>query len=157
MMRRLFAAAALAAFCVLGLAAAEKPNFSGVWKLNNAKSDFGPMPAGPEKFERTIDHNDPSLKMTTVQAFQGQERTNEMEYTIDGKEKTIETPMGPVKVTPVWKGDNLEITVSREIQGNQIKSVETWSLSEDGKTLTVKTDISTPQGDFALKFVMDKQ
>ncbi|MGB9610235.1 MAG: hypothetical protein ACPL7M_04625 [Bryobacteraceae bacterium] len=157
MMRRLFVAAALAAFCVFGLAAAEKPNFSGVWKLNNAKSDFGPMPAGPEKFERTIDHKDPSLKMTTVQAFQGQERTNDVEYTIDGKEKTIETPMGPVKVTPVWKGDNLEITVSREIQGNQIKSVETWSLSEDGKTLTVKTDISTPQGDFALKFVMDKQ
>jgi hypothetical protein len=35
--------------------------------------------------------------------------------------------------------------------------VETWSLSEDGKVLTVKTDISTPQGDFSLKFVMDKQ
>jgi len=95
--------------------------------------------------------------MTTVQAFQGQERSNDVEYQIDGKEKTVETPMGPMQVTPVWKGDNLEITVKREIQGNQIKSVETWSLSEDGKVLTVKTDISTPQGDFSLKFVMDKQ
>jgi hypothetical protein len=157
MMRRLIAAALLAAFCVFGLAAAEKPNFSGVWKLNHAKSDFGPMPGGPEKFERTIDHKDPNLKMTTVQAFQGQERSNNVEYVIDGKEKAIETPMGPVRVTPVWKGETLEITVSREIQGNQIKSVETWSLSEDGKTLTVKTDISTPQGDFSLKFVLDKQ
>lgn len=157
MMRRLIAAAALAAFFVFGLAAAEKPNFSGVWKLNNAKSDFGPMPGGPDKFERTIDHKDPNLKMTTVQAFQGQERSNDVEYVIDGKEKTIETPAGPVKVTPVWKGETLEITVSRDFQGNQIKSVETWSLSGDGKTLTVKTDISTPQGDFSLKFVMDKQ
>jgi len=157
MMRRVLCFAALAAIFALGLAAAEKPNFSGVWKLNNAKSDFGPLPAGPDKFERTIDHKDPGLKMTTVQAFQGQERSSDVEYTLDGKEKTVETPRGPMKVTPAWKGDNLEITVVREIQGNQIKSVETWSLSADGRTLTVKTDISTPQGDFALKFVMDKQ
>lgn len=157
MMRRMMLLAAAAALFSLCLAGAEKPNFSGVWKLNNAKSDFGPMPGGPDKFERTIDHKDPNLKMTTVQAFQGQERSNSVEYVIDGNEKTVETPMGPMHVTPAWKGDNLEITVKREIQGNQIKSVETWSLSEEGKVLTVKTDISTPQGDFSLKFVMDKQ
>lgn len=157
MMRRMMLLAAAAALFSLCLAGAEKPNFSGVWKLNNAKSDFGPMPGGPDKFERTIDHKDPNLKMTTVQAFQGQERSNSVEYVIDGNEKTVETPMGPMHVTPVWKGDNLEITVKREIQGNQIKSVETWGLSEEGKVLTVKTDISTPQGDFSLKFVMDKQ
>lgn len=157
MMRRWMLPAAAAAVFSLCLAGAEKPNFSGVWKLNNAKSDFGPMPGGPDKFERTIDHKDPNLKMTTVQAFQGQERKNDVEYVIDGKEKTVETPMGAMQVTPVWKGDTLEITVKREIQGNQIKSVETWSLSEEGKVLTVKTDISTPQGEFALKFVMDKQ
>jgi hypothetical protein len=157
MMRRMMIVAAAAAVFTLCLPGAEKPNFSGVWKLNNAKSDFGPMPSGPDKFERTIDHKDPKLKMTTVQAFQGQERSNDVEYTIDGQEKTVETPMGAMQVTPAWKGDNLEITVKREIQGNQIKSVELWTLSEDGKVLTVKTDISTPQGDFSLKFVMDKQ
>lgn len=157
MMRRVFMLAAAAAIFAVCLPGTGKPDFSGVWKLNNAKSDFGPMPAGPEKFERTIEHKDPSLKMTTVQAFQGQERTNNVEYTIDGQEKTVDTPMGPMKVTPVWQGDNLEITVRREIQGTEIKSVETWSLSEDGKTLTVKTDISAPQGEFTLKFVMDKQ
>lgn len=157
MMRRMMIAATVAALFALCLPGAEKPDFSGVWKLNNAKSDFGPMPSGPDKFERTIDHKDPNIKMTTVQAFQGQERSNDVEYVIDGQEKTVETPMGPIKVTPAWKGDNLEITVKREIQGSQIKSVETWSLSEEGKVLTVKTDISTPQGDFSLKFVMDKQ
>ncbi len=157
MMRRWMMLAAAAAVFSLCLPAAEKPNFSGSWKLNNARSDFGPMPSGPDKFERTIDHKEPNLKMTTVQAFQGQERSNDVEYVIDGQEKTVETPMGPVKVKPEWKGDNLEITVKREIQGSQIQSVETWSLSEDGKTLTVKTEISTPQGDFSLKFVMDKQ
>jgi hypothetical protein len=157
MMRRMMITAAAAAIFALCLPGAEKPNFSGVWKLNNAKSDFGPMPGGPDKFERTIDHKEPNLKMTTVQAFQGQERSSDVEYVLDGKEKTVETPMGPMKVTPVWKGDTLEITVKRDFQGNEIKSVETWSLSEGGKVLTVKTDISTPQGDFSLKFVMDKQ
>lgn len=156
MTRRLLILAAAAALAAASASAA-RPDFSGKWKLNNAKSDFGPMPQGPDKFERTIDHKDPTLKMITVQSFQGNERTNDVEYTLNGQEQTVKTPTGEMKVTPAWKDSTLEITITREIQGNAIQSVEKWSLSEDGKTLTVDTSISAPQGDFTLKFVLDKQ
>ena len=43
MTRRLFALA----FVAVALIAADKPNFTVTWKLNSAKSDFGPMPQGP--------------------------------------------------------------------------------------------------------------
>jgi hypothetical protein len=48
-----------AAFCALfaltilagTVAAADKPNFSGDWKMNAAKSNFGPIP-GPSSIVR---------------------------------------------------------------------------------------------------------
>jgi len=157
MKRRFLIAAALAAVTSLICLGADKPNFSGSWKINNSKSDFGPMPSGPEKFERTIDHKDPELKMKTVQSFQGNERTSEVTYTLDGAEHTVKTGMGEAKVTATWKGNILEVVSKREIQGNEIKSIENWTLAEDGKTLTTDSAITSPQGEFKLKFVLDKQ
>ena len=47
MTRRLLTLAALAALASLFCFAADNPNYSGLWKINAAKSDFGPMPQGP--------------------------------------------------------------------------------------------------------------
>src|SRR5450759_3247436 len=157
-MTRRFRALAIAAMLTCGVAvAADRPNFSGSWKLNNAKSDFGPMPQGPEKFERKVDHKDPEMKVTTTQSMQGNERTTDTAYTIDGKEHDVQ--MGPVsaKITANWREAVLEVVAKREIQGNAITSTEKWSLSADGKVLTVDSNISAPQGEFAMKFVLDKQ
>lgn len=157
-MIRRFCALAIAAILTCGAAvAADKPDFSGSWKLNNAKSDFGPMPQGPEKFERKVDHKDPEMKVSTTQAMQGNERTTDSAYTIDGKEHDIQMGPATAKVTATWKESVLEVVAKRDIQGNAITSSEKWALSADGKVLTVDTEITTPQGEFKLKFVMDKQ
>ncbi len=157
-MTRRFWALAIAATLTCGAAmAADKPNFSGSWKLNNAKSDFGPMPQGPEKFERKVDHKDPEMKVSTTQSMQGNERTTDSAYTIDGKENDIQMGPATAKVTATWKESILEVVAKRDIQGNAITSAEKWALSADGKVLTVDTEITTPQGEFKLKFVMDKQ
>lgn len=157
MTRRILTLTALVALAALFCFAADKPNYSGVWKINSAKSDFGPMPQGPDKFERTVDHKDPAIKITTVQSMGGNERTSTVEYNINGQEQVIKTPMGEYKATPAWKDNNLEVSAKREMQGMEIKSQEKWTLSADGKVLTVETALSTPQGDFAMKFVLDKQ
>ncbi len=157
-MTRRFWALAIAAAMTCGAAmAAGKPDFSGFWKINNAKSDFGPMPQGPDKFERKVDHKDPEMKLSTTQSMQGNERTTDVAYTIDGKERDVQ--MGPTtaKVTAAWKGPALEVVTKREINGNSIVSKDKWSLSADGKVMTVESSISTSQGEFALKFVLDKQ
>jgi len=52
---------------------------------------------------------------------------------------------------------NCVAVAKREIQGNAITSTELWSLSADGKLLTVDSTIAAPQGEFKLKFVLDKQ
>ena len=52
-MKKLVLAAACFAFAAT--AQNSKPNFSGTWELDTAKSDFGPLPA-PEKQTRVIEH-----------------------------------------------------------------------------------------------------
>lgn len=157
-MTRLFPVLALTALLTGAAAqAADHPDFSGTWKLNNAKSDFGPMPQGPEKFERKVDHKDPEMKVSTTQSMMGNEQTTAVAYTIDGQEHEVRMGAATAKITANWKASVLEINAKREIQGNAITSTETWTLSAEGKVLTVDSNISTPQGDFKLKFVLDKQ
>jgi hypothetical protein len=56
---------AIAALTIV-IAAPAKPNFSGTWRLNKAKSNYGPV-AAPNRMERKIVHEDPTLKMVIVQ------------------------------------------------------------------------------------------
>lgn len=156
MQNRLILAAACTLVLSLAGAVQAKPNFSGEWKLNAGKSDFGPMP-GPDKMDRKITHEDPSLKYSTTQTTQQGENTTEMAYTTDGKAATNKTPRGEVTGAAKWDGDVLTITSKREFQGMEITQNERWALSEDGKILSITNKINTPQGEFEIKIVMDKQ
>src|ERR1044071_4349740 len=63
-----------------------KPNYSGTWKLNLAKSDYGPVPA-PESQMYTIEHKEPSIKISVEQ--KGGARGDikfTLDLTTDGKE-----------------------------------------------------------------------
>lgn len=137
-------------------AAWAKPNFSGSWSLNKDKSDFGPMP-GPDKMVRTIKHDDPNLKMTTTQSGPQGEATTEMTYTTDGKPSTNKTPRGEVTGTAAWDGDVLTINSKRQFNEMEITQSERWTLAEDGKSLVIVNKIGTPQGEFEVKIVLDKQ
>ncbi len=155
---RALAATTIACLATLALAAAPgpKPNFSGSWKVNLDKSDYGPMPK-PQKWERTISHNDPVLKYTTVQTGPQGEITTETTYTTDGKECVNRYRGQDVKGSAKWDGDVLTIESKRSIQGTEISQEERWSLSPDGKTLTFENHLTTPQGELNVRVVADKQ
>lgn len=132
-------------------------NYSGEWKLNVSKSEFGPVPA-PELMTRSVKHHEPNLEISSHQKGAAGDVTTELKYTTDGKEVVNKLPTGESKGTAKWVGSNLVIENVRSIQGYDIKSKETWTLSEDGKTLTILNHISIPQqGDFDVKQVFEKQ
>lgn len=153
---RHWALAALTLSYSLSGHAADKPDFSGEWTLNAAKSDFGPMPA-PEKLIRKVEHKDPELKVTTTMASQGNERTQEAAYKTDGSESINKAGSGEAKSVVKWDASALTIATKREVQGMTIEQNEKWSLSEDGKVLTVDGVIKAPQGELNLKMVMEKK
>ena len=64
---------------------------------------------------------------------------------------------GNRRASAQWIGDKLMIESSREFQGATLKQKEIWTLSADGKTLTIDSHVSIPNGEFDVKQVFDKQ
>ena len=133
-----------------------KPNFSGDWRVIVDKSDYGPMPP-PQSASLKIDHKDPEMKVSTTQNGDQGEMKFDATYSTDGKETT--NAMGPmqVKSTAVWDGDELVVNSKIDFNGMDIGVKGKWTLSEDGKTLTQTSHITSPQGEFDMKQVLEKQ
>lgn len=153
------AAGVLVLFAATSLFGQSKPDFSGNWKLNKSKSDLGPMADRvPEDFTVKIDHKEPELKIS--QPGMGG-RVQESTVSTDGKptESTGQGPMGEIKTKAVskWDGPILVMDVNREFGGNSMTQNDKWTLSEDGKTLTIVRKISGPMGELEMKQVLDKQ
>ena len=157
MTRRSFAAsAALALSAVPPAFAAGQPDFSGEWKLNVGKSDFGAVPP-PASQTMKIDHKDPVLKVVNEQigAADG-DTTMNATYSTDGKETKNDYRGAPLTSVAKWDGDVLVIDTKVDLQGASSTVKATWKLSDDGKTIAVNTKISTPQGAFDIKSVFEK-
>jgi hypothetical protein len=151
-MKKCFAVVAALAMTLLAAQSQAAPNLTGVWKLNLSKSEYGPVPQ-PEAMTRTINHNDPSLQVSTYQKGAQGEATTELKYTTDGKPAENKGSKGSAK----WDGDKLVVDSVRDMQGTELKFHEVWSLSGDGKIMTINNHIVAAQGEFDITLAFDKQ
>jgi hypothetical protein len=136
--------------------AADKPDFSGDWKMDADKSVFGPLPP-PTSMTRKIDHKDPAISVDESRSGPQGDMNTTMKYSSDGKETTNSLMGNDVKSKAVWEGKTLVITSAANFGGADVKLTDKWTLAEDGKTLTDVLGISAPQGDFEMTFVLVKQ
>jgi len=144
------------ALILLALPALAKPNFSGDWKVNVSKSEFGQMPA-PSSMTGKITHQDPSLKVAIKQSGERGEFEYEMSYSTDGKETTNEIRDNTMKSTAKWDGDVLVIDTKGSFGGNDVTIQDKMSLSADGKTLTLKRHFSSSMGEADQALILEKQ
>ena len=135
--------------------AADKPDFTGKWKLNTEKSDFGPMPK-PQKVDYVIAHKDPELIVKSTATTQMGEVANESKIVTDGKEFTNTMRGQEIKGTAKWEGKVLVVHQELDMQGTVIRLEQKWTMAEDGKSITQEISISTPQGELKQKAVLDK-
>ena len=148
---------AIAVLCaVLSLSAADRPNFTGDWKMNPDKSSFGQLPR-PLEYERTIKHKDPIIHMSVRQVTSAVDQTFDMTLRTDGRETRNQIGKGESRTTGKWVGRDLQFTTSRGFEEGDVVSKETWSLSGDGKILTSVTVMQTPRGTVEVRMVLDKQ
>ncbi|MFN2596255.1 MAG: hypothetical protein ABR563_03615 [Pyrinomonadaceae bacterium] len=169
-MRSKFAAAgaALAAFALVAVsvAAAAKPNFAGTWALDTAKSECGQRGCNAETLtvKQDGDKIDVERKITTQQG----DRTSNDSYVADGKEGEFTMQMmgnsQKGKRTTKWSADGsaLEIKETASFQTPDGNTVNTegnikWTLSGDGKTLTIEQTRTSPRGTQTTRRVFNKQ
>ena len=133
-----------------------KPNFSGTWKLNAGKSDFGPMPP-PDSRTDTVDHKDPVVKESTAMSTGQGDMNWDVTYTTDGKDSK-NTIMGSEMTSNAhWDGKTLVVDSKVNFNGSDMVIHGTMVLSDDGKTLTRQAHMSGPMGEGDQKLVFEKQ
>ena len=159
-MKDALAGIALALLLVCGAAAQTKPNFSGTWILDVAKTDFGPAPK-LEAMSHEITHKEPTIRLATRQKTAQGELVNDRTITTDGKENSnhIKTMVGDqdVKSTSTWDGAKLATTIHLDVQGTPVEIVDVWELSADGRVLTISRKTTAGGEVAAQKFVFNKQ
>ena len=126
-----------------------KPDFSGTWTMDAAKSDPAPAGRGGGGGAATL-----TIKQTATELSiqsEGRQGPQTMTYKLDGSESKNEQ-MGRGGAQTVvskakWDGASLVIESSREIQGMSITTKEVRTLDNGGKEMKVQTTIQTPQGE----------
>jgi hypothetical protein len=184
MMKKIFFLAALfAAFAVAGYAQAKPTDFSGTWNLDIPKSQLD-VRMRIESLTMTVAQTDKELKVTTetkrpappadapqggpgggrgMRGFGGGDGT--VAYSLDGKETIVEVdgPNGkmPIKYTGKIEGGKANLSSSRTFTGQMgevtVTTKDSWTLSPDGKTLTVVRDQTSPRGTSSSTMVFVKK
>ena len=136
-----------------------KPDFSGTWTMDAAKSD--PAPAGRGgggggAATLTIKQTATELSIQS----EGRQGPQTMTYKLDGSESKNEQMGRGGAMTVVskakWDGSSLVIDTTRDIQGMSITTHEVRKLDNGGKEMKVESTTQTPQGEIKRNVVYTK-
>ena len=160
----------LLVYASISISAVGKVNFSGTWALDKSQSDFQQLPgmrggagnAQDASLSMVIDQQGTTLKVTRTFKAGVEENTETHVYKTDGSETTNTGFRGESAVTKAsWDGDKLVVNSTRTMkvmmQDVTVQSRFVWSLSPDGKTLTLNGTVDAPRGEQHVKAVFHKR
>jgi hypothetical protein len=151
-----------------------QPQFSGTWTLDRSQSQFpahegrgghggstGTQPQQqPPVVKLTVEQTGSNFKVTRSMARGDRERSYSQSFVADGSERTEQGRHGGTTVSKATLGGDRLVTSSTTTMpgkdGGAAKTFSresTWTVSPDGKTLTVDTVMHTPRGDRNMKTV----
>ncbi len=134
------------------------PNFTGVWKQDDSRSTV--RPGSTLKYSNKIEHQDPKLSKTTIADYGDRAPTPYTQtYSTDGTPvKSSDREGDSITTTVKWEGSMLVFERGEKDKAGALFTRETWTLSEDGKTLTKKIHRTGGRGgDSDQTFVLVKQ
>lgn len=147
---------------ILALAAASTaftaaPDLSGTWKLNTSKSDFGQFPP-PSSMVMKVTHADPKLSFEVKMVSDMGEMQFTTKCTTDGVEcRNQGFGGGETRDVAKWDGDMLVFESKGTFGDNAYTLKDKWTLSADGKVLTILRHWSSSMGEMDQKMTMEKQ
>ena len=160
----------LAALTVVLVSAQDNVNFSGTWVVDKSQSDVAQLMGlsdDPEKardasMTMVIEQQGSNLRVTRVMKTQGEERKEIHTYKIGSGETTNTGFRGETVIgRAFWEGNQLVIVSTRTwkvfLKEVSAESRGVWSLSPDGKSLTIAAQVNSPRGEQRGKVVFDKK
>jgi hypothetical protein len=155
-----FTMLALAASVV---AAKAEPPLAGTWVLDPAqsqrpaherKSDRGDgAQAQPAEIKLIVAQEGAMLRVTRTKTRGTQERSFSDTLVADGSEQTQRGHRGQVVTRTAFEGDRLVVT-RMHTKGDRTRSQQSvWTVSPDGRVLTIDTTWQSARGDRTMKTV----
>jgi hypothetical protein len=130
---------AVLALVAAGLCSAQsKPNFTGEWTMNFEKSKFGENYRAPAKWVDKVVQKENELTIDRLELTHAGKRTGQLFYTTYGKESANEVMGNIVRSVVKWDGQDLTFHHVSKFNEKEITLDDRWTLSADGKTLSVK-------------------
>ncbi len=136
----------------------EKPNFSGEWALNRAKSDFGPVP-GPDSQIDLIEHAGAVLKVRSQREHGDRKSEGEWDCQIDAGPCKVSLTGTRLKLASQarWDGAVLVFDSRGDYDGQTVRMLDRWSLSGDGSVLTIARRLGNQLGEAHQTIVLEKR
>jgi hypothetical protein len=156
MIRKLLPLGFLIALPLVSAFAQQKTDFSGTWKLNVGKSDYGALP-GPNSRTDVITQKDPAITDHVTSEGQQGKLDYTANYSSDGKETSNTVGEYVLKSTSKWEGNNLAVKTRLKVNDTDVDVLATWMLAADGKTLTIAVHITSAMGETDQKLIFEKQ
>ena len=129
-----------------------KPNVTGTWKMNTAKSKF--EKGGPSAITIKFDQQESNLREALTLTNERGEQTHNFTYSLDGKETPQQLEGMEIKATARWEGESLLIEFKNSEGFNFLRKI---TVSGDGKTMTMDVKQSSPNGSANDIVVLDRQ
>ncbi|MBI5710930.1 MAG: hypothetical protein HZC42_11610 [Candidatus Eisenbacteria bacterium] len=128
--------------------AAARPDFSGTWALDVARSDFGRVAGSTPPRARTdvVRQQGESLGVTTTIEKASGTMTLPVTYVIDGKQRTVRVGGQDVAATAAWAGDTLRLDTRAKVLLLELIVKERWVLAPGGRGMTILRHVKTPLG-----------
>lgn len=148
-----------AVFVFSSISIAQKVDFSGIWKMNQGKSDLEMLnPTGADiSVTMTIEQKEQKFKVKTVIDTPMGVEEESGTYTLDGKESKNIDQQGVEMVTVCkWRDKTLVCDSKGETANGTMTVKEEYTLSEDKKVLTLILIINSPMGEVKATIVLDK-
>lgn len=136
--------AGLAALTLLAVPvpARAQASFAGTWELDRFKSVYEPAATQPQRRVLTLQVKGDDI-VSRAQTWRG-DAVNEVVITarLDGKEYPV--PNQPATVA--FKRSNPNTIVRTAMLSGKLSETQTWTLSADGKVLTITSEGTDAQG-----------
>jgi hypothetical protein len=130
-----------------------KPDLSGHWVIDTARSDYGRMPK-PKAYVEVIEHKEPVLTIATTSEDNRGESKSFLKLTTDDRDCVNEVNGNEFHSKSHWEGAKVVTTVTGD---RGLSLVEVRSLSVDGKTQTVETYMGQRGGTPAMVRVEERK
>lgn len=134
-----------AVLCMITTGLFAQANFAGTWAFNESKSNFGDSQFRFAATTMVVTQDANTLNVeSTMPGRDGEEMKSSAKYTLDGK--VSENPMFNTtrKSTATWSADKSSLAIASTMtfdmggETREMKSTETWKLSEGGKLLLIE-------------------